>query len=378
MLMLNFHRTQDTAYVTNNLFYRNQWRSPDVESTVMTLVGEAASNNTLIGPEILRNQRGIFVGADYDSNISASTNNSIVGFKAAFDLFDLESEINVSYTNIWETQYDFLGPGEMRYLEGNLQVDPMFADTTSFQLQAYSPLIDAGDPNILDVDGTRSDIGCYGGPGGCSYVYLDLAPQIPDSIVASVDSSGVTLTWHINTEADFNHYQLFKDTVAGFEPSVFDMIAEPETSYYFDSDINSETAYYYKLTSVDNQGNVSEYSDEVAVIPTYAPSFMDDGLPKQTAISCAYPNPSNANVTIVYSASNIGYLPQPVELRIYDINGRLVRTLVDEDKWPGTYRAVWDGTNDNGAPVASGTYFAKVFHWGIDGGDFPVKITLLK
>jgi hypothetical protein len=262
--------------------------------------------------------------------------------------------------------------------EGNVFADPMFNDTLDFHLQAYSPCIDAGDPDVLDVDGSRSDIGAYGGPGGCSYTYLDLAPQIPDSITAEIDSTGIILGWAMNTEADFNRYQVFRDTVQGFEPTIFDIIAEPETSYYEDANIEPGTPYYYRFTSVDNQGNISDLSDEVAVIPTYIPSFLDDGLPKYTVIERAYPNPSNSNVTIIYSASNIGYQPQDVELKIFDIGGRLVRTLVDEPKWPGTYRAVWDGLNDHGEPVGSGMYIVRVYHWGYPGGDYPVKITLVK
>ncbi len=57
--------------------------------------------------------------------------------------------------------------------DGNLAVDPGFADTTSadaavwnLNLLSTSPLIDAGDPSNLDPDCTRSDIGVYGGPAG--------------------------------------------------------------------------------------------------------------------------------------------------------------------------------------------------------------------
>ncbi|RME53032.1 MAG: hypothetical protein D6795_05965, partial [Deltaproteobacteria bacterium] len=56
---------------------------------------------------------------------------------------------------------------------GNISVDPRFVDTTGddplawdLHLSSDSPLIDAGDPGILDPDGSRSDIGAYGGPEG--------------------------------------------------------------------------------------------------------------------------------------------------------------------------------------------------------------------
>lgn len=48
--------------------------------------------------------------------------------------------------------------------EHDISLDPMFQDTVEFRLQPVSPCINAGDPLILDTDGTRSDIGAWGGP----------------------------------------------------------------------------------------------------------------------------------------------------------------------------------------------------------------------
>ncbi len=63
---------------------------------------------------------------------------------------------------------------------GNIAIDPVFVDyaadgayTDDLHLAAGSPLIDAGDPAILDLDGTRSDIGAYGGPGDVVWVDAD-------------------------------------------------------------------------------------------------------------------------------------------------------------------------------------------------------------
>jgi hypothetical protein len=263
---------------------------------------------------------------------------------------------------------------------GNFDAFPMYANPDSFDvhLQAYSPLIDAGDPNILDVDGTRSDIGCYGGPGGCSYTYLDLAPKAPDSLRAFVDTLGINITWRNNYEADFNRYQVFRDTFPGFSPSVFNQIAEPETSLYLDPHINPGTSYFYRLTSVDNQNNVSGYSSELAVRPVSIGGFdVGDNLPRYSVIENAYPNPFNQDITIVYSASNLGPQPPEIKLFIYDIQGRVVRTLVNEHKPVGTYRVVWDGCDDQGARVASGSYIAHLSQWGMSS-DIPIKITLVK
>lgn len=70
-----------------------------------------------------------------------------------------------------------------------------------------------------------------------------------------------------------------------------------------------------------------------------------------------YPNPFNPATTIQFS------LPQTekVHLAIYDIRGRLVRTLVDHDLYSqGLYTLSWDGKDNFGQQVASGIYFTKL------------------
>ncbi len=310
---------------------------------------------------------------------NAITESGIAIYVGSYPFFHASTAYNGLWGNI---NNNLINPYCLDCIDtvGNIEAFPMYANPDSFDvhLQAFSPFIDAGDPSILDVDGTRSDIGCYGGPGGCSYTYLDLAPQIPDSISGSVDSNSIiSLVWRRNYEADFNRYQVFRDTFPGFSPSVFNMVAEPETAFYQDSLMSP--SYYYRLTSVDNQGNVSDYSEEVAVRPVGIRGFdLGDNLPKYSVITNAYPNPFNQDITIVYSASNLGPQPPEIKLLVYDIQGRVVRTLVDERKPAGTYRIVWDGKDNEGNPVSSGNYIAKLSQWGCAAGDYPVKITLVK
>jgi flagellar hook assembly protein FlgD len=46
-----------------------------------------------------------------------------------------------------------------------------------------------------------------------------------------------------------------------------------------------------------------------------------------------------------------------VAIRVYDVAGKLVRTLVDGSVEPGRYAVTWDGTSDGGESVGSGVYF---------------------
>jgi len=68
------------------------------------------------------------------------------------------------------------------------------------------------------------------------------------------------------------------------------------------------------------------------------------------------PNPFSPRTTIKFSLAQSG----PVQIVIYDINGRQVKKLVDERMDPGQYSVVWDGTNDSSHRVGSGVYWSQM------------------
>ena len=71
----------------------------------------------------------------------------------------------------------------------------------------------------------------------------------------------------------------------------------------------------------------------------------------------SYPNPFRQSATIDYTVEHTA----PVTLDVYDLLGRRVRTLFEAaQQGPGPHRAVWDGHDDSGTPVSSGTYFYRL------------------
>jgi hypothetical protein len=252
-------------------------------------------------------------------------------------------------------------------------------ESLNFHLQAFSPCIDAGEPNILDMDGTRSDIGIYGGPVGESYFYLDLPPGTPDSLSGflSPDDTTVYLSWRQNWETDFLGYRLYRGTTSGFEPSPENMIAEPQTCSFEDGNIVSGRNYFYRVSAVDSQGNESAPSFELSIIQT----GVDDarpGRPEKFNVLTNYPNPFNSGTVISFYVADIGPIPAEIKIEIYDIAGRVVRTLVNS-KYPiGTHNAVWDGRDDFGQELPSGAYLAKIYQWGLNILGNSKKMVLVK
>jgi hypothetical protein len=97
-------------------------------------------------------------------------------------------------------------------------------------------------------------------------------------------------------------------------------------------------------------------------------SFLANGAGDPTVVTpeCAfanhlaqnYPNPFNPVTTIRYSIRQKGH----VSLKVYNVAGRLVRTLVNETQNPRAegFAVAWDGVNDSGERVSSGVYFYRL------------------
>ncbi len=84
-------------------------------------------------------------------------------------------------------------------------------------------------------------------------------------------------------------------------------------------------------------------------------------LPTGFALHENYPNPFNPSTTIGYTIPS----ETNVTVRVYDVTGRVVRTLVrGQSHAPGVYEVIWDGTGDGGHTLASGTYFYSLEYLG--------------
>ena len=97
----------------------------------------------------------------------------------------------------------------------------------------------------------------------------------------------------------------------------------------------------------------------------------NDGLPTSYVIHQNYPNPFNPVTTLRYD------LPEDalVNITIYDMMGRVVKTMVNTEQNAGFKSVRWNATNDKGSPVSAGLYL-----YTIEAGQFrqTKKMALLK
>ena len=94
-------------------------------------------------------------------------------------------------------------------------------------------------------------------------------------------------------------------------------------------------------------------------------------MPTEYELFNNYPNPFNPTTTIKYSVPKVGN----VKLRVYNMMGQLIKTLVNDTKAPGFYNIEWNGTNESNSRVASGIYFYR-----FESGNFVAnnKMILIK
>lgn len=121
---------------------------------------------------------------------------------------------------------------------------------------------------------------------------------------------------------------------------------------------NDGGGFYYKVTSTDFSGNESD-----AAGATTTTSVPERATPTTFALHQNVSNPFNPSTTIQFDVPASGGV---VTLRIYDVSGRLVRTLINESQSVGQKSVSWNGRNDAGQQVATGTYFYRLVAPGFE------------
>ena len=335
-----FLSNSDTVKIFNNLIWGN---------------GTGIHNQGVQYLQVFNN----YIGSDVGSGVVAGPdniirNNIITNASTGVEKWYNQDPPEVKYNNFWNNTVNFSGFTNTDTT--NIYQLPMIVNDDStlgdldFHLQMFSPLIDRGDPDILDKDGTRSDIGLYGGPFGEIYQYQDLPPRAPVNLSAVVDTNYILLKWNKNTEADFGHYNLCRDTTENFTADSTTLVASVEDTFYLHIRPEGVSNLYFKLTAEDNQGNVSEPSEELHLVLTGIKN-NEEFIINNYRLFQNYPNPFNPSTKIGYRIKEGGY----VKLYVYDVKGELIETLVNQNQQAG-YHEVTFSQKD----LASGIYIYQL------------------
>ncbi len=99
-----------------------------------------------------------------------------------------------------------------------------------------------------------------------------------------------------------------------------------------------------------NDGNGNFLEDPITKIPR-----LTDAVRQENSIVC-YPNPFTTETTISFTIKEKG----KAQLKVFDLNGKLVHTITNNELQKGNYKFKWDGTDKNGKEVKTGVYIVKL------------------
>jgi photosystem II stability/assembly factor-like uncharacterized protein len=220
-------------------------------------------------------------------------------------------------------------------------------------------------PTLVKVVVMPGDIAFAFGTYGSIRMYdpHSIVPVELSLFSASVNNNNIFLSWSIETELNNRGFEVERKVSTSNDWTSLGFIegrgtsSEPKTYVYQDFNVNSGISYNYRIRQTDYDGSVTVYN--LAETVTF-------GTPINFELAQNYPNPFNPSTTITFS------IPQKsdVSVKIYDILGNEVTTLVNETREAGRYNV-----NFNASKYSSGVYF-----YSIKAGNFieTKKMNLLK
>ncbi len=178
-----------------------------------------------------------------------------------------------------------------------------------------------------------------------------VVPVELSSFTAECRNGRVYLRWTTRSETENLGFHLFRTSgerkriTTAMIPGAGN--SQSGRSYeYIDNDINTGQKYLYELIDIDFQGHQT----------LHGPVEVYTKEPDRFGLEQNYPNPFNPETRIVYHLDRDGHC----ELAIYNLNGRLIKTLVDDFYRAGSHVTEWDGRDKAGKVVPSGVYLYRL------------------
>jgi hypothetical protein len=179
---------------------------------------------------------------------------------------------------------------------------------------------------------------------------FDFSPPPTATTVQAFDASAVgvsvELHWEVESDDGITGYRIHRRVVGSAAPAVNPGgVIPPDADCYTDTGVEPGNTYRYTLAVLLEDGS-EVLSPEVEIAVDAVPLALHQNVP----------NPFNPTTAISFSLPS----SQHVTLSVFDVTGRLVRTIVDGPLDAGFKQCRWDGTDAAGDEVRSGVYFYRL------------------
>ncbi|MDZ7339060.1 MAG: GEVED domain-containing protein [candidate division KSB1 bacterium] len=265
------------------------------------------------------------------------------------------SEEQPAYLHIW---IDWDRSGSWEHLE-ELVVDTVLVSTGVGRAVFRAPEWLAGQPlgtTWLRARLDRQPVGTQFPTGmadnGEVEDYGDLLVDIElSSFQATSEIGKVVLTWQTESETDNLGFHLYR---AEGERGTYARITrelikgagtsnERHAYRYEDTEVKEGVTYFYRLADLDFRGGMRFHGPVSVTVRT---------APRSYALEQNYPNPFNPTTTIAFCLQDAGF----TTLRVFNMLGQEVKTLVERELTAGRHEVSWDGTDNQGNLVPTGLY----------------------
>ncbi|MDD4857911.1 MAG: FlgD immunoglobulin-like domain containing protein, partial [Candidatus Krumholzibacteria bacterium] len=257
------------------------------------------------------------------------------------DRYYLVNEAGASSSDPWGT-WEVVGNVSAEQKNQYIRLVPTLADSSAtitwsvFYISAHTTT-----PSVY-----------FDSPPDSGYSVDNIAPGVPDGFVVEYNTGGGNhLSWYPCMNTDFQYFRVYRDVDPDFVPGLGNLVYATAGTEWNDPDYDI-SGVYYKITALDHAGNESAPRS-----PQSVTGVDDNAMPRVFALHQNVPNPFNPVTVIRYDVPASGGM---VTVKVYDVSGRLVRTLVDGAQSAGQHTVRWDGRNDNGQSAASGIYFCRM------------------
>ena len=172
---------------------------------------------------------------------------------------------------------------------------------------------------------------------------------VPTSLVATaIGPNEVELSWNDNNTQE-GGFKIERKTGMQGIYALIDSVNENVVTY-LDQSLEANTLYYYRVFAFFEQLG-SEYSNEDSAKTDNPTGVEDSHIPTEYKLEQNYPNPFNPETAIIYQLSKLSF----ITLKVFDILGGEVATLVYEEKPAGRYEVKINANN-----LTSGIYFYQL------------------
>ncbi len=163
------------------------------------------------------------------------------------------------------------------------------------------------------------------------------------------------LIWNSSITAENYNLQLSNSTTFDYRTIILDTTGIVDTTFRLQN-LTPNKMYFWRV-SASNQYGSSLWSEAFGFKTLITSIASEESeIPSEYALYQNYPNPFNPTTTIKFALP----IQSKVELKIFDILGQEVKSLINDYLNSGNYTIEWDSRNNNGEKVSSGIYIYRI------------------